>query len=191
MPKFLAFPSHDPDALDSVEGQIFRNWNCIVINDTGQILNVPHPWVEMINTEGSLGPAKARNLGIAKSTTQAFVCLDADDILQPEALDEMYKVWKEERGVVYGQWWEDKGNGELKLWNPPEFKPELLVSQGSIHASCAMYSHQMWQEVGGFDPNIRHWEDWEFQIAYVMKGYCATKIEKPLFTYRHHTGPRS
>jgi len=178
------------DALDSIEGQTFRDWRCIVVNDTGKELMVPHPWVKMINTKGEEGPAAARNYGISESQTAAFVCLDADDILEPDCLKDMWSVWSEEGGVVYSQWWDEKADGDTKIWNPPDWDPSLLVSKGCIHASCAMYAKAAWEKVGGFDVNMKSWEDWDFQIAYAMKGICAVKIAKPLFTYRKTTGLR-
>ncbi len=179
------------DALDSVEAQTFRNWRCIVINDTGEHLSVPHPWVEMYEAKGGEGPGAARNIGIQASKTEVFVCLDADDIMEPECLEEMYGVWKQVGGIVYSQWWDDKGDGDVTVWNPPEWDPTLLVTgQGCIHASCAMYARSAWESVGGFDASMRSWEDWDFQIAYALEGVCATKIDKPLFTYRKTTGHR-
>jgi len=186
-------PGHEKlviDALDSVEAQTFRSWHCIVVNDTGKELKVPHPWVRIINTDGEQGPAVARNLGISASVTKAFVCLDADDILEPTCLKDMWAVWNEVKGVVYSQWWDEKNDGHTKIWDPPEWQPELLVSRGCIHASCAMYAKDAWEQVGGYDVNMESWEDWDFQIAYAMKGVCAVKIAKPLFTYRKTTGMR-
>jgi len=181
---------HVIDALDSIEGQTFRQWHCIVINDTGHELKIPHTWAKVIDTEGNKGPATARNIGIATSSTEAFVCLDADDIMEPDCLELFWKVYEKQRCVVYSQWWDDKADGNIKIWDPAEWEPENLITRGCIHATCAIYPKKLWEDVGGFDPNMRNWEDWDFQIAYAQLGYCAIKIEKPLFTYRKTTGKR-
>lgn len=186
-------PGHDKvviDALDSLEAQTFRYWRCIVVNDTGAPLSVPHPWIQMLETTGGQGPGAARNLGIQASKTEAFVCLDADDIMEPECLEELWAVWSETGGVVYSQWWDDKGDDDITVWNPPLWDPTLLITDGCIHASCAMYPKEAWEAVGGFDPALNNWEDWDFQIAYALKSYCGTKVSKPLFTYRKTTGNR-
>jgi len=186
-------PGHEKhviDALDSVEGQTFRQWHCIVINDTGEELKIPHTWAKVINTEGSQGPAVARNMGISISKTDAFVCLDADDIMEPECLEMFWHIYSREGTVVYSQWWDDKADGNIEVWDPSEWEPEKLITRGCIHATCAIYPRKLWEDVGGFDPAMKNWEDWDFQIAYALKGYCAIKIEKPLFTYRKTTGMR-
>lgn len=178
------------DALDSVEAQTFRAWNCIVINDTGHELNLPHPWIHLMETKGDEGPGAARNIGIAASRTEAIVCLDADDIMEPDCLEQLWNIWKREGGIVYSQWWDDKGNGDISVWNPPDWEPTLLITDGCIFATCAIYPKKLWREVGGYDPAIKYWEDWDFQIACALKGACAVKINKPLFTYRKTTGRR-
>lgn len=185
-------PGHEKlviDALDSVEGQFFKRWHCIVVNDTGKPLKIPHPWATVINTKGKEGPAKARNLGIAMAKTEAIVCLDADDIMQPACLQDMWNIYKEKPQIVYSDWWDDKGDN-VSIWHPPLWEPEKLITDGCIFATCAMYPKKYWEEVGGYDENIDIWEDWDFQIALASKGFCAVKIEKPLFTYRKNTGNR-
>ncbi len=212
------------DALDSVEAQTYRSWECIVVNDTGQQLKVPHPWAKVLEggvdattdtayhpfrvdelarkspsfcstcgeTESwhqRMGPGRARNLGIAASIAPVFVALDADDYLQPEALERMLAVWEDVGGVVYSQWFDDKGN-ITEIYDPPEYDAQLLVTGGSIHAVTAMYPKAAWEEVGGFDEDLSHWEDWDYQLRMASIGVCGSKIPLPLFTYRKMTGTR-
>ncbi len=188
-------PGHEGlliDALDSVEAQTFREWECIVVNDTGHELSIPHTWARVINIHNSkqcIGPARARNIGIGQSTTSIFVPLDADDFLQADALSVLYAAHAEFGGVVYSQWWDDFGE-ERKLYDPPEPDPAHLVSNGAIHAVTAMYSKSDWEKAGGFDESLSHWEDWDFAIMLAMNGVCSVKVPKPLFNYRKHTGYR-
>jgi len=178
------------DALDSVEAQTFRSWHCIVVNDTGHELKVPHPWARVINTRGREDVAVARNLGIAASTTETFVLLDADDILDPEALEEFWNMYQKEKKVIYSQWFDDKGLPEIGIYNPPDWDPEYLLKKGCIHAITAIYPKSAWEKVGGFDPLMKNWEDWAFQISLAVNGFCSCKLSKPLWTYRKTTGSR-
>lgn len=185
-------PGHEDlviDALDSVEAQTYRNWECIVINDTGKPLEIPHSWAKVIDTEGHKGPAYCRNLGIKSSNAPLFVPLDADDFLQADALSMMLNVYKANKGFVYSQWIDDFGK-ETKVYDPAEYDPKLLLSKGCLHAVTALYSKADWETVGGFDESLSHWEDWDFQLRLAKVGVCGTKIHKPLFTYRKHTGYR-
>lgn len=217
-------PGHEElliDALDSVEAQTYRRWECIVVNDTGRELNIPHSWAKVLEggidtgtdtayhpfrpgdedaafcstcgeTESwhqRMGPARARNLAIEASVAPVFVPLDADDYLQPEALERMLAVYEEHGGVVYSQWHDDKGD-VIEVYDPPDYDAKLLVSSGAIHAVTAMYPKKAWSEVGGFDEEMSHWEDWDFQLKMASIGVCGSKIPLPLFTYRKTTGQR-
>lgn len=177
------------DALDSVEAQTFRSWDCIVVNDTGHELKVPHPWARVINTKGREDVAIARNLGIAASKTECFVLLDADDILDPEALQEFWEMYQEEKTVIYSQWFDDKGD-KLDIYDPPQWEPDYLLKKGCAFAITALYPKKVWEQVGGFDPAQKNWEDWAFQIAMAVNGVCPCKLTKPLWTYRKTTGSR-
>ena len=182
---------HYYDAVDSVFAQAYQSWECIIVNDTGAPLMWEPAWATIINLDGAgHGPAHARNVGIEASIASLFVPLDADDYLQPDALEEMVNVYRQTGGVVYSQWIDAKGPGESDIYDPPEYDCSLLISKGAIHAVTALYSKQDWVSLGGFDENLSHWEDWDYQIALANNGICGVKIAKPLFTYRKWTGLR-
>lgn len=187
-------PGHEKtliDALDSVEAQTMIDWECIVINDTGQPLNIPHPWVKLIRGFNEpIGPAKARDMGIKEARAKVFVPLDADDYLQPDALAMFVHAYQQYGGFIYSQWYDDMGQGESKVYDPPEYDPNLLLKKGCLHAITALYSKADWKAVGGFDSDVRSWEDWDFQIALASIGVCGTKLPMPLFTYRKTLGKR-
>lgn len=185
-------PGHEAlliDALDSVEAQTFRAWDCIVVNDTGHPLDIPHSWATVLDTVGGVGPGAARNLGLSKATTPLFLPLDADDYLQPDALALMVPYWREFGGYVYGQWYDDKGD-VTDLYDPPEYDARLLTTKGAINAVTALYPMSAWKEVKGFDEVLTHWEDWDFLLRIADIGVCGTKVEWPIFTYRKATGER-
>jgi glycosyltransferase involved in cell wall biosynthesis len=180
------------DALDSVEAQTFRQWECIVVNDTGAPLPWTPSWATVLTTErAGSGPAAARNLGLRASKGALFVPLDADDYLQPDALQVLYQTWQDTGGVVYSAWWDDFGDGQpRKVYQPPAYDAKLLTLKGCIHAVTALYPKSTWVDAGGFDEKMTNWEDWDFQLALASKGVCGTKIDAPLWTYRKATGRR-
>lgn len=185
------------DALDSLVGQTFENWETVVVNDTGL------PW---FNDEGNLiephlagypfvrwldsikmpqGPASARNRGIEASHTPLFVLLDADDYLQPPALDLLVSAWHKFGGWLYCDWYDQAGQQkQAENWNYRQF---LQKMPGPI---TGIYSKKQWREVGGFDETAPGWEDWDFQIKLFERGICGSRLAWPLFTYRYHTGSK-
>lgn len=186
-------PGHDRyllDAIDSVDSQTFRNWECIVVNDTGKPFEMEFPsWVRILTAEGSTGPAHARNMGIRASRGRLFLPLDADDYLQPDAMDLMYSTHQINKDVVYSDFWEDP-QGELKVYQCPEFEPNELKRKGALHTVTALTPKAYWEAVGGYDETLPAWEDWDFQLLLADKGFCSQRVPMPLFTYRKHTGFR-
>lgn len=179
------------DALDSVQAQTYPNWECVVVNDTGAALDVPHPWATVMHTTGQVGPANARNLGVGLSSSPYVLPLDADDFLDPQCLERLVETGREcPDAVIYGQWWEDFGNEGTRLYDPPEYSQRSLLSKGCIHAVSALYPRASWVEVGGMDGTLSHWEDWDFQIRLAVRGICSVKIDYPTFTYRKLSGQR-
>lgn len=198
-------PGHEKlvtDAVDSVDTQSFRNWECIVVNDSGKPLETELPsWVRVITTKGSEGPASARNAGIRASKGRLFLPLDADDYLEPDALQFMYDAYRKDPGVVYSDFWQSDMSGKrISVHHCDDYDPRFItggkrtfegqVREGMIHTVTALTPIWAWEKVGGYDEKLPAWEDWDFQIALGNIGVCSQRIPLPLFFYRKHTGFR-
>lgn len=84
------------DAIDSVESQTFRNWECIVAWDAGGgtnnlALQDAFPFVRLVTTKGKQGAGAARNAGAKIARAPLLLFLDADDWLEPLALETMLR----------------------------------------------------------------------------------------------------
>lgn len=190
------------DAIDSVDCQSFRNWECIVINDTGKPLETEFPsWVRVITTEGAQGPARARNAGIRASKGRLFLPLDADDYLEPDALQFMLDAHQIDHEVIYSDFWQSDMEGKkVSLHQCDDYNPHLITGrkrmvnnqqrEGMIHTVTALTPKWAWEKVGGYDESLPAWEDWDFQLALGNIGVCSRRVPVPLFFYRKHTGFR-
>ncbi len=104
---------HEDDlrtALDSIEGQHFRNWEVIVIFDTGNEyypeLTAAYPYVKWGSTGGGKGPGYARNRGAEMAKGHLLFFLDADDFLnpaEPNSLGEMLQEFHNTGNGIYSQ----------------------------------------------------------------------------------------
>lgn len=204
------------DAIDSVDAQTFRNWECIVVNDSGEPLPLMPSWVRVLCSDPACpdqdggtchsqgadpmpwprarGVAVARNKGVRASRAAMFLPLDADDYLQPQALELMWAnaVSESEPAVIYSDFYEDPlplEPGTFRIYNTPDYDPRKLIRNGALHAVTALTPRIFWEEVGGY-PEDLPWEDWAFAIAIAAKGRCSRRIAAPLFTYRKRTGMR-
>ena len=178
------------DALDSVEAQTYREWDLVIVDDSGQQFDsTPWPYAKVYRTEGATGVAKARNLGTKHVTTPLVVFLDADDILQPLFLERTLDTWIEAGGGwVYTDLHYVKSNGDNRIHRAPDWDSGRLWRKG-ICAVTALYPTEAWRAVGGFNEELQH-EDWVFHIDITLAGWCGTRVPEPLLTYRHTTGTR-
>lgn len=208
------------DAIDSVDAQTFRAWECIVINDSGAQLPPLPSWVqvverELICGEHATGPvpircecawdlavnmvpmkfggvAAARNAGVKASHAALFLPLDADDYLQPGALELFMQAYRKTDGstILYCDFFEDPHMpGLFQIWQTPDYRPEMLL-QGVRWAVTCLTPRAVWDECGGYDETIPVWEDWAFHMRAAELGICMGRVAAPLFTYRKHTGAR-
>lgn len=183
-------PGHEQyviDAVDSVLAQTFQKWEIIVVNDTGAAITtwLP-PFVKVVRTtkKGGTGPAKARNKGIKACSTPLFVLLDADDYLAPTFLEKTFAVFKQHGGYVYTDWIKAESGEKQEV---EDFSVQRIM-QGQYCAVTCLYPRKAWEDVGGFTENIKTWEDWDFFIKLIKRGYCGTHIPQALFYYRINSG---
>lgn len=101
------------DALDSVESQTFRKWECIVVFDGD-----PDPWAEWsrlrhafpavkfkITARPRSGSGVARNNGAELARAPLLLYLDADDWLAPNCLEVMLSAYAENPGsIIYSDY---------------------------------------------------------------------------------------
>lgn len=182
-------PLHVPflqDALDSLIGQTLKEWECIVVNDTGKTLTLPgFPFVKIVDG-GKQGTAHARNVGFEHASCERVVLLDADDYMQPHMLMTLYQASLETDGYLYSDWWADDGEKvyreHAKSWDPEQLK---LQSLGPV---IGLYWKEDWKKVGGFSEDAPGWEDWDFHLKLLENCICGSRIPHPLFTYRYRLG---
>lgn len=177
------------EALDSLQAQGFTSWECIVVNDTDSAIPWVHPWATIMQTGYSAGPAKARNLGMAGARGKFFLFLDADDYLEPDALERMVLAAQREgpRAFIYSDWIIDE---ERRMVESKEYDPTGLLKQLEYPVT-ALYPISVWKDTGGFDEDYTvAWEDWDFALRVANAGYCGVRVSKPLLHYRMSAGTR-
>lgn len=178
-------------AVDSVEAQRDPRWECIVVNDSGEDLGPLPAWVKVHATPSpGSGVAAARNAGIRASVARSFVPLDADDLLEPNALTSMLAA-RDNGQVIYSDFWEDpQAPGQWRIYETPDYDPRLLLTKGIPWPVTCLVRKADWEKVGGYDEALSHWEDWAFALSLAEAGVCSRRVALPLLRYRKWTGQR-
>lgn len=186
-------PGHEyflVDALDSVYAQTFREFECIIANDTGAPLDVAamgHPWVKVADTGGRVGTAWARNMAIEAAKAPLIVPLDADDLMFPDTLMMYYQAWvRHPDCIVYADCFTETGAGQRVYYHSGKWTWEKITRE-AIYQNVIMFARQWWEAVGGYptDQLDNMWEDWLFGVKLHIMGIGATYLKGHVWgTYR-------
>jgi len=186
-------PGHEElvkDALHSVEGQTFRQWECIVVNDTGCDFDLMgFPWAKVIYTK-ELGAGGARNWGARYAHAPFLVFLDADDMLKPDFLTETMAAYRKHGKYAYVDWLTHDRMTNWQQHLTPEYSFEAIKAKPSIHPITCLIPKQWFQAVGGFDETLKSHEDVDLFMKLFTQGYCGVRVPKPLLIYNLASGTR-
>lgn len=169
------------DALDSVYAQSMKNWECIVVNDSGQYIKNLPSWVRLLATKGGQGVSVARNLGLQAAKGVCVFFLDADDYIDHDALLKMWGVYRQHGGYVYSDFINTKTDQHVKV--PDEACGRVV--EMLPHPITGLYPRKSGV---AFDESMRVGEDWDFVCAMNAAGFCGTRVPEPLLYYRNRTG---
>lgn len=191
-------PGHEKyllDALDSVQAQTYPDWECIVVNDTGDGTGeniMGAPWVrKVINHENNFGASRARNAGIPFARGRWIVWLDADDIWLPWFLERLVAHGELNDAVIFSDFIEDDGQ-DKKIYRYPGFEmsrvPFVMQHSGSsVLVPRAVVKKLIDKRGYAWDEVIPGYEDGEFQTAIYDLCTCAVHVQEPLFVYRKYS----
>lgn len=136
------------------------------------------------------GVARARDAGVHATRAPYVLWLDADDRLDPRFL-EATAGWLDAHPQADFVATAVRAFGEEQFtWQPPE--PDDLVAhlaEGS-YPITALFRRRLWQAVGGCDPALPSFEDWDFWLRVLKAGGRGGVLPEPLFRYRTRPGSR-
>jgi len=160
------------------------------------------------------GPAAARNTGFAASSRQswALMFLDADDVLVPDALEQLSRalIQRPEAVAAHGLARFINGDGESirigeaeawsrdrhglrggRLVKVPLHEPTtldvLIVADRVFGPSCVLVRRAYFEAIGGFDADPRSMghEDWDLWLRLASRGDLIL-VDRVVVGYRRH-----
>ncbi|WP_343616143.1 glycosyltransferase family A protein [Flavobacterium sp.] len=183
------------DSLQSVLDQSYPYWECIIVNDGSpdNTAAIAKQWttrdsrILYVEKENG-GLSSARNFGIKQSKGEYIVALDADDILHKDYLIKLVPELENDPSLAivssYREFFrENKENvffkEKAKGTNYRDFMFENILMPSS------MYRKKYWNEVGGYDENMKKgFEDWDFWLSITKNGRKFKFVQEYLFYYR-------
>ncbi len=189
---FYNSPRYLKETLASLEAQTSQDFETILVNDGSddpvslRILDEVRQSqrAAVVDCEHR-GLAAARNTGATLARAQLIMFLDSDDLLDPGALEKLcWTIAKHPEfafvysGVVHF------GNIDAVCYD--EFDAARLQKENFLTATCVM-RRDLYLELGGNDESMTEtWEDYDFWLRLVDRGYIGKLFREPLFWYRRH-----
>lgn len=180
------------ETLQSILDQKYDKWECIIVNDGSpdNTEQIAKEWCEKdqrfkyLKKENG-GLPSARNAGIAISEGKYILPLDSDDKIHSTFLEKINLAFFKNPNLklvtsrirFFGV-----SQDEMKL--PDYTYQKLLIWNCFVCCSC--FEKKSWEEVNGYDENMKSFEDWEFWIRILDERSKVYKIPEFMFFYRKH-----
>ncbi|MGF1476336.1 MAG: glycosyltransferase family A protein [Geminicoccaceae bacterium] len=186
--------------IKSVTDQTFQDFELIVVVDSSTdatvtiAQNTGDPRVKV--DEVTLGGVSAaRNHGLERTSARYVIFLDGDDLLTPDALSLFHETFRNHPNAVAVIGGHDKITedgqsipGEEASARPPvpvpDPLPSLLRRNLIVNGGALAIRAETAREVGGFDPELRIGEDWEFWCRLAGAGPFASLGQTTALLYR-------
>lgn len=175
------------DAVDSVLAQTQRPDELVVVAGAAEDARLARELGVRVLVQEPAGLSAARNAGIEATRADCILPLDADDVLEREAVATLLArrpaadLWIVGSDVVeFG----DRG----RYWAP---EPFTKIRETNCLAYASLYPRRLWQLAGGYDPGATVWEDWDFWLRCARHAPEVVQVRRPLLRYRIHAGQKS
>ena len=138
--------------------------------------------IKVIRQENG-GQSVARNAGIRSSTTDIIVPLDADDLIAPPFLEELYFALQKNPQAAWA-YTDSVGFGEQEyLWKQP-FSAVRMREENILVCTAAIRKEWL-EKVGGYEVGNRTYdEDWHLWLRLLVAGAEPIHLSGYLFWYR-------
>lgn len=177
------------EAIESVLAQTYPEVECIVVDDgstdrTGEIVRSYGSRVQYISQDNA-ERSTARNNGILHAKGDYISFLDADDYQAPEKIRDQVDLLEvhPEYDAVYSKVMYFRDNGSRSFYSIRRISPigdivkELILSNFiTIHSP--LFRKSAVNRIGGFDPAISRYEDWDFLLRLAFTGSRFAFIDK-------------
>ena len=207
----IVVPAHNAglyivETLRSVVRQTYLGWDLVVVDDgstdnTAALARSVAPQATVLNGARG-GVSRARNTGLSFSDTEYVLFLDADDVLEPDALERLRSGSNtcDDAVASFGSFCKILPDGSPYPGQPdpgiaryptgdvlrPMLKQNFLANGGHV-----LVKAEVARRIGGFDPSLRLSEDWEFWCRLALEGPFVFIAGAPVMSLRVHTSSSS
>lgn len=186
------------ECVQSALDQAYEPIEVIVVDDG----STDDTWEKLFAFDGLIqgihqqnaGAAAAINAGTLASSGDFISWLAADDVLMPNAVEEMVKALKNELkwSATYSDFYIiNEEGGEEEHIHCPSFldQPSLIrrvITCNPINADTVLIRREVMEEIGPYNAALRADCDGEYWLRMLKAGHRFGHIPRPLVKYRSH-----
>ncbi len=183
------------DAVKSILGQSYKNFEFIIINDASvddtlkYLKGLKDKRIKIISNPKNLGLAASLNEALKVSGGDYIARMDADDISLPRRLEEQLSYLRRNPQISLCGSWVNLINESGKVIGQKKYptsdrkiKDALKWYQPIVHPTF-MARSSFYRELGGYREKFDYAEDYEL-LTRAMKKYKMTNIPKKLLLWR-------
>ena len=186
------------DAVGSVRNQTYCHWQLVIVNDGSTLLEtrefldkLDDPKIVVVPLTRSCGISGATCVGIDSAHGEFTAFLDHDDMLAPEALQNVAEVIRRDRpDILYTDETAFSDSTDKKIQGyfgtphfKPDFSPDLLLSHNYI-THLLVVRKSLIDNVGGPRSLFDGAQDYDFILRLTEQANKVAHIAKPLYHWR-------
>jgi len=189
-----------PTSLGDFAPQTFQSFEVIIVDDAspdetakiGKELADPLKGIRYLRRDTNGGTPAANNSGILRSRGKFVTVLCADDMMETDRLETLYRAAQADPSKVYYDDMQIFTDGQRRdVWKMQEYNFEKLLQKNHMHAGI-FYPRAAFDEVGGYPVIMKDGrEDWAMNVRLGVHGYCGKRIAKPGYLYRRQDHNRT
>jgi O-antigen biosynthesis protein len=199
VPVYNPEPEWLRDAIESVKGQVYPNWELCIVDDKSQRQDVldllkeyesSDPRIKVTFLKKNLGIAGASAAALETATGEFVGFLDHDDELKAHALYHVVKLLNDRRDLDYIYSDSDHRSEAGILGDPfrkPGWSPDLLKSCNYV-THFSVYRRSVLDSVGGMRPGFDGSQDWDLTLRVTEATERIAHIPVVLYTWRQVPG---
>jgi len=186
------------ETLESVIGQTYGNWECIIVNDgstdgTQAVIESfikDDPRFTLINMKNS-GVCVARNTAIDHAKGHYILPLDGDDRMDLTYVAKAVDAFTRNPGVKLVYCKAKFFGAKNEPWDLPEYNFKGLLLYNYIFCTT-LFRRDDFLKTAGYDAALTHgWEDWDLWVKFLDSEDEVYRIDEFLFFYRIKKESRS
>jgi glycosyltransferase involved in cell wall biosynthesis len=182
-----------PLAIRSVLAQTYGNWELVVVSDNSPdnteevVKSFDDPRIRYFRNDPNLRLPRTLNRGFSLATGDYLTWTSDDNMLAPEALARMVETLQSgEADFVFTDYYEfadTDAEGRPTDMKPVRLPDEPDMAKGNSIGACFLYTRQVYEKVGDYDPDLFLNEDYDYWMR-IARQFRIHHIPELLYYFR-------